>query len=91
MPVQKYMAANNIERYKSDGSGARHTLFSGTTVLQAGGSNQDDVLAIVTSTGLSPTRNALKEFNKMYISLIESVALYNSLDRYGYFKRKTTG
>nr|PNR41660.1 hypothetical protein PHYPA_019065 [Physcomitrium patens] len=59
MPVQKYMAANNIERYKSDGSGARHTLFSGTTVLQAGGSNQDDVLAIVTSTGMATSKGKL--------------------------------
>lgn len=51
MPVQKYMAANNTQHYDPHGRGARHTLFSGTTVLQAGTNNEDDVLAIVASTG----------------------------------------
>lgn len=53
MPVQKYMAANNIQQYDVNGQGGRHTLFSGTTVLQAGTNNEDDVLAVVTSTGIS--------------------------------------
>ncbi|KAG0585432.1 hypothetical protein KC19_2G011200 [Ceratodon purpureus] len=59
MPVQKYMASNNLERYRLEGHGSRHTLFSGTTVLQAGNQRQDDVLAIVTSTGMATSKGEL--------------------------------
>lgn len=40
MPVQKYKAPDsNDEAYEAEGAkGARHTLFSGTQVLQFGGS-----------------------------------------------------
>jgi len=52
--VQKYKAADDDEVYEAGGpKGARHTLFSGTQVLQAGagGGSSTDVLAIVTATG----------------------------------------
>jgi hypothetical protein len=51
MPVQKYMAPNKPELYDPEGNGARHTLFSGTTVLQAGTQSGCEVLAFVTATG----------------------------------------
>jgi magnesium-transporting ATPase (P-type) len=51
MPVQKYMAPNKPELYDPEGNGARHTLFSGTTVLQAGTQSGCEVLAYVTATG----------------------------------------
>lgn len=52
MPVQKYAAPNTSTAYKSGGcQGARHTLYSGTAVLQAGTNVGDEVLAVVTETG----------------------------------------
>ena len=52
MPVQKYEAPNNNAVYEPEGPrGARHTLFSGTEVLQAGAGGCTEVLAIVTATG----------------------------------------
>jgi magnesium-transporting ATPase (P-type) len=52
MPVQKYEAPNNDSVYEPEGPrGARHTLFSGTEVLQAGAGGCTEVLAIVTATG----------------------------------------
>lgn len=52
MPVQKYEAPNNNSVYEPEGlRGARHTLFSGTEVLQAGAGGCTEVLAIVTATG----------------------------------------
>ena len=52
MPVQKYEAPNNNSVYEPEGPrGARHTLFSGTEVLQAGAGGCTEVLAIVTATG----------------------------------------
>jgi magnesium-transporting ATPase (P-type) len=56
MPVQKYKAADDDEVYEAEGpKGARHTLFSGTQVLQAGagGGSSTEVLAVVTATGMT--------------------------------------
>lgn len=50
-PVQKYYAPNTADIYQAEGHGSRHTLFSGTRVLQAGRRQQHDVLAIVAATG----------------------------------------
>ncbi|XP_024527352.1 probable cation-transporting ATPase 13A4 [Selaginella moellendorffii] len=58
MPVQKYAAPNTDVQYKADGLGSRHTLFSGTTLLQAG-QGHDDALAIVTETGMSTSKGEL--------------------------------
>lgn len=51
MPVQKYAPSNGHDAYDPEGRGARHTLFSGTTVLQAGSSISDEVLGVVSATG----------------------------------------
>lgn len=60
MPVSKIKAPDNSTLYDSEGArGARHTLFSGTEVLQAGARDTGEVLAIVTATGelFIPWRN----------------------------------
>ena len=52
MPVQKYACPNDTTAYDTGhGQGARHTLFAGTTVLQAGISSDAAVHAVVTATG----------------------------------------
>ena len=52
MPVQKYACPNDTTAYDpGHGQGARHTLFAGTTVLQAGISSDAAVHAVVTATG----------------------------------------
>lgn len=52
MPVQKYTAPANDAVYEPEGPrGVRHTLFSGTEVLQAGSGGSTEVLGIVTATG----------------------------------------
>ena len=59
MPVQKYACPNDTTAYDpGHGQGARHTLFAGTTVLQAGISSDAAVHAVVTATGgcMAPTR-----------------------------------
>ena len=50
-PVQKYSAPNTSSVYEVGGHGARHTLFSGSKVLQAGSMQNHDVLAVVMATG----------------------------------------
>ena len=60
MPVSKIKAPDNGTLYDSEGArGGRHTLFSGTEVLQAGARDTREVLAIVTATGdlFIPLRN----------------------------------
>ncbi|KAJ7563257.1 hypothetical protein O6H91_03G103100 [Diphasiastrum complanatum] len=59
MPVQKYNAPNTTSFYRPEGHGAHHTLFSGTTVLQAGTMAQADVLAIVSATGMATSKGEL--------------------------------
>ncbi|KAH9540758.1 hypothetical protein CY35_14G023000 [Sphagnum magellanicum] len=59
MPVQKYMAPDKPELYDPEGNGAQHTLFSGTTVLQAGTQSGCEVLAFVTATGMSTSKGKL--------------------------------
>ena len=51
MPVQKRQCPPEDVRYDVDGRGARHTLFSSTAVLQAGNSDLEEVLAVVSATG----------------------------------------
>ena len=51
MPVQKYACPNDTTAYDPGHSSARHTLFAGTTVLQAGISSDAAVHAVVTATG----------------------------------------
>ncbi|KAH7415779.1 hypothetical protein KP509_14G060200 [Ceratopteris richardii] len=58
-PVQKYQAPNNTGTYEPEGHGSRHTLFSGTRVLQAGTHQDHDVLAFVTATGMSTSKGKL--------------------------------
>ncbi|KAL3676686.1 hypothetical protein R1sor_026634 [Riccia sorocarpa] len=59
MPVQKYAAPDSLAEYLPEGRHSSHTLFSGTTVLQAGVESQDDVLAIVTATGMETSKGEL--------------------------------
>lgn len=59
MPVQKYNASDDEDVYEAEGKGTRHTLFSGTQVLQAGGDGSREVLAIVTATGMSTSKGRL--------------------------------
>lgn len=54
MPVQKRQCPAEDIRYDVEGKGARHTLFSSTTVLQAGTNHSDEVLAVVSATGRLP-------------------------------------
>lgn len=58
-PVHKYHAPNTSSTYQVEGHGARHTLFSGTRVLQAGSRENHDVLAVVTATGMSTSKGKL--------------------------------
>ncbi|MCO5592424.1 hypothetical protein L7F22_046427 [Adiantum nelumboides] len=58
-PVQKYQAPNSAGIYQAEGKGSRHTLFSGTRVLQAGSRNDRAVLAVVTATGMSTSKGKL--------------------------------
>ena len=51
MPVQKYACPNDTAAYDPGHGAARHTLFAGTTVLQAGISSDAAVHAVVTATG----------------------------------------
>ena len=53
MPVQKRQCPAEDVRYEVEGRGARHTLFSSTAVLQAGNTDLDEVLAVVTATGMT--------------------------------------
>ncbi|KAJ7537387.1 hypothetical protein O6H91_11G004100 [Diphasiastrum complanatum] len=59
MPVQKYNAPIAKVPYNPQGNGARHTLFSGTTVIQSGSQTNDDVQAIVTATGMATSKGEL--------------------------------
>lgn len=52
MPVQKRQCPTNDTAYDVRGEGSRYTLFSSTTVLQAGTNGSDEVLAVVTATGV---------------------------------------
>ena len=51
MPVQKYACPNDVATCDAD-SGSRHMLFAGTQLLQAGSEKGDEVLAVVSATGL---------------------------------------
>lgn len=55
MPVQKRQCPLENVGYDMEGRGARHTLFSSTAVLQAGNSDTDEVLAVVSATGKKPS------------------------------------
>jgi len=52
MPVQKRQCPTNDSAYDVRGEGSRYTLFSSATVLQAGINDSDEVLAVVTATGV---------------------------------------
>ena len=52
MPVQKRQCPQENMSYAAEGLGSRYSLFSSTTVLQAGISSSDDVIAVVTATGV---------------------------------------
>lgn len=54
MPIQKRQCPLENVSYEVEGRGARHTLFSSTAVLQAGNSDTDEVLAVVSATGMHP-------------------------------------
>ena len=51
MPVQKYACPNDTTPYDPGHGAARHMLFAGTIVLQAGISTDAQVHAVVTATG----------------------------------------
>eukprot|EP00884_Botryococcus_braunii_P008422 jgi/Botrbrau1/17581/Bobra.0166s0023.1 len=59
MPIQKLQAPPEGHTYDPAHSGARHTLFAGTRVLQAGTSPSDQVLAVVTATGMATSKGDL--------------------------------
>ncbi len=52
MPVQKRQCPANDTAYDVRDEGSRYTLFSSTTVLQAGTNDSDGVLAVVIATGV---------------------------------------
>ncbi len=52
MPVQKRQCPASGTPYDVRGEGSRYTLFSSTTVLQAGTNDSHEVLAVVTATGV---------------------------------------
>ena len=53
MPIQKRQCPPENVIYDVEGRGARHTLFSSTEVLQAGNNDLDEVLAVVSATGMT--------------------------------------
>eukprot|EP00249_Psilotum_nudum_P025155 c29394_g1_i2 orf=541-4356(-) len=59
VPVQKCFAPNSLDVYAPEGNGIRHTLFSGTTILQAGASDNAVVQAVVTATGVATSKGEL--------------------------------
>ena len=60
MPVQKYaLSGESGIEFDSHGSCAKSTLFAGTTVLQAGASEDDQVLALVMGTGINTSKGDL--------------------------------
>ena len=52
LPVQKRQCPVEDVSYEAEDRSARHTLFSSTLVLQAGNSHSEDVLAVVSATGM---------------------------------------
>jgi cation-transporting ATPase 13A3/4/5 len=61
MPVRKSAIAREgaeATRYDAEGD-AKHTLFAGTTVLQAGNAKGDVVEAVVTETGIRTVKGDL--------------------------------
>lgn len=62
MPVRKIALptpeANHDPQYDSEHRDAKHTLFAGTKVLQAG-AGSDSVLAVVTATGIATSKGQL--------------------------------
>lgn len=60
LPVQKRQCPVEDVGYEAEGRSARHTLFSSSLVLQAGNSDSDDVVAVVSATGMPFCRNAGK-------------------------------
>ena len=61
MPVQKIAAANDgsKEVFDTEGSGVRHSLYAGTTVLQLNPDADGNVEGIVTSTGTWTSKGQL--------------------------------
>ncbi|DBB17796.1 TPA: hypothetical protein ACH3X3_002824 [Trebouxia sp. C0006] len=59
MPVQKRQCPASGTPYDVRGEGSRYTLFSSTTVLQAGTNDSHEVLAVVTATGMATSRGQL--------------------------------
>ncbi|BBN19120.1 hypothetical protein MPTK1_8g08050 [Marchantia polymorpha subsp. ruderalis] len=59
MPVQKYAAIISQDGYEPQGRGYRHTLFSGATVLQAGTCPSDEIIGVVSATGMGTSKGAL--------------------------------
>ena len=59
MPVRKSEVPTTAGEYGGPIDDARHTLFAGTTVLQAGSNAEDEVTAIVTQTGIRTNKGEL--------------------------------
>lgn len=63
MPVRKIALpapeTDSDPLYDSENHDAKHTLFAGTKVLQSGTSASDQVLAVVTATGISTSKGQL--------------------------------
>ncbi len=60
MPVPKMAAPKDATRTPVvDHSAAKHTLFAGTTVLQAGSTDKEEVLGIVIATGIRTSKGEL--------------------------------
>ena len=54
MPQHKRQCPSEDIAYDVQGHGSRYSLFSSITVLQAGSTDTDQVLAVVTATGMPP-------------------------------------
>lgn len=60
MPIQKYACNNDNTLYEpKTQQGAAHTLFAGTTVLQAGSAAGEEVRAVVTATAMQTSKGEL--------------------------------
>lgn len=51
-PIQKIECPNDSKAKYTERKGARYTLYAGTSLLQLERGENDDVLAVVTATGI---------------------------------------
>ena len=73
MPQHKRQCPSEDIAYDVQGHGSRYSLFSSTTVLQAGSTDTDQVLAVVTATGMPP--GCLGDIHTLAHSHVFSISL----------------